>query len=211
MKQFCKFPINQKVIINAKYCRMLMYQPWSYLIIASSFDVILLNFICAFLTEVIRGRQTAAAAAAFSNGPAAAVASAPAPPPQQALPPNPQEAPHPPDNNMNLRSAGPASKMGDLEKAMDRLGMVRKFFGKSLRISFINVMIFIQVPAFVLSSQRLYRIHIASRTEAETPAVPPPTHPGDQKTLDHPYHPMRKTELAWSKMKTDSGSYPMSN
>ena len=97
------------------------------LIIASSFDVLLLNFICAFLTEVIRGRQTAAAAAAFSNGPAAAVASAPAPPPQQALPPNanPQEAPHPPDNNMNLRSAGPTSKMGDLEKAMDRLGMVR--------------------------------------------------------------------------------------
>ena len=81
-----------------------------------------------FLSEVIRGRQTAAAAAAFSNGPAAAVASAPAPPPQQALPPNPQEASHPPDNNMNLRSAGPTSKMGDLEKAMDRLGMVRNYF-----------------------------------------------------------------------------------
>lgn len=72
--------------------------------------------------EVIRGRQTAAAAAGFSNGPSAAVAPA-APPPQQTLPQNPQEAPHPPDNSVNPRSAGPTSKMGDLEQAMDRLGM----------------------------------------------------------------------------------------
>ena len=74
---------------------------------------------------MIRGRQTAAAAAGFSNGPAAAVASAPAPPPPQALPQNPQEAPHLPDSSANPRSAGPTSKMGDLDKAMERLGMVR--------------------------------------------------------------------------------------
>ena len=71
---------------------------------------------------MIRGRQTAAAAAGFSNGPVAAAAPVPAhQPPQQ----NPQEAQHPPDSSVNPRNAGPNSKMGDLEKAMDRLGMVR--------------------------------------------------------------------------------------
>ena len=70
---------------------------------------------------MIRGRQTAAAAAGFSNGPVAAAAPVPAHLPQQ----NPQEAPHPPDSSVNPRNAGPNSKMGDLEKAMDRLGMVR--------------------------------------------------------------------------------------
>ena len=95
-----------------------------------------------FRAEVIRGRQTAAAAAGFSNGPASAAAPAqPAPPPQTTAP---AEAPPLPENSSavprgadggGVGSSGPSSKMVDLEKAIDRLGMV-SFICGILRIRF---------------------------------------------------------------------------